>query len=155
MKKLALAVTLALVSTGAIAGQNENIEMCADKVLEFSGKSVDMFDASYKKGSWTKWNKVQWSGIECEVGGAFGIATVFNLRINGEHVIVDGYAGAAAKKASQRIDAEVDAAVETLKARIDILKNMRDDAEKKLKAHGVDALAVEAKVNSAIERVTQ
>lgn len=156
MKKIIAATAIVLAtSTAAFAGQNENIEMCVDKVKEFSGKSVDMFDARYKKGGWTKWNEVHWKGIQCEVGGAFGIATVYNLYVDGEHLIVDGYAGQAAKAASHRIEMGVDAAIETLEARIDILKGMREQAEEELKAQGADAKAIEAKVDSAIERVTQ
>ena len=155
MKTLVLATTLALVSTSAFAGQNENIEACVNKVQEFTGKSVDMFDAHYKKGGWTSSTEVNWPGIKCEVIGILGSSSVQNLYVDNQHVIVDGYAGRAAKSASRRIDQGVDSAIETLEARIDILKGMRNNAEQKLKVNGADADAIEAKVNSAIERVTQ
>ena len=149
------AVAATIAATSAFAGQNENIEACVDKVQEFTGKSVDMFDARYKKGGWTSSTEVHWADIKCEVIGILGSGSVQNLYVDNRHVIVDGYAGRAAKSASLRIDTSVDSAIETLEARIDILKGMRDNADQKLKANGADAVAIEAKVNTAIERVTQ
>lgn len=156
MKKIIAASAIVLASTTtAFAGMNENIEACAAKVEEFSGKTVDIFDAKYKKGGLFKWSEVEWNGILCKPVSALGVATVHNLWIDGEHVIVDGYAGNKAKAVAERIDADVDAAIETLEARIDILKGMRKEADDKLKANGVDADAVKSKIDSAIERVTQ
>jgi len=157
MKYLVLAIALATLAgiNTARAGQNEDIEACVAKVQEFTGRSVDMFDARYKKGGWLGNESVHWSGIDCEVQGLFGTSTVFQLYVDGKHLVVDGYAGVAAQAASEQIARDVESAIETLEARIDILKGMQDQADKKLRSVDADADAITAQVNKAIVRVTQ
>ena len=141
-----LIVTLAFVSTSALAGDAENIKTCVDEASSV-GVSLDPFQVSYKS-SFFKPSVAEWTNVRCEVSST----GVVNLVINGKEIIYQGFRGKAAFELNQKLEREIDAAVNVLFTRAQLISAMKESSTKRLKSPNVDLTVVERDVKSYVER---
>ena len=137
MKKTLMYCTLVMVitmfGTTSFAGQQDAIDRCKKALKIWADGMVPNGEVTYKKGSWIEWDKVWWDGITCETGKTFGIEMVRSLKINGEHVIFEFFAGEEGKKLFDNLDNDIEKAIAVLESRITILNEIRSEAEDQLK----------------------
>lgn len=77
---------------------------------------------------------------------------VENLIINGKEIIYQGFRGRAAFDLNQRLEREIDAAVNALYTRAQLIAAMKESSTKRLKSPNVDLTVVERDVKSYVER---
>ena len=141
-----LIVTLVFVSPSALAGDAENIKACVDEAKS-AGVSVDPFQVIYKS-SFFKPSVAEWANARCEVSSM----NVENLIINGKEIIYQGFRGRAAFDLNQRLEREIDAAVNALYTRAQLIAAMKESSTKRLKSTNVDLTVVKRDVKSYVER---
>ena len=116
-----------LLPASTYAGEAENIMACIKAVKSYSGKMVDEFDVNYK-GKIINFSIAKWPGIECEVA----FSEVYNLNVDGEVFVIDGFAGMDAKIAYEASATETADAISLLESRISLLKQRLDKAKTQL-----------------------
>ena len=149
MRRL-LAAALALGMAGgqpAAAGEAENIAACIAAVKDYTGRAVDEFNVRYE-GSYLSFSVAEWEGVRCEVK----LASVWNLEVDGEPAVDEGFAGRKAKELHQALELETDQAISTLEARIGILERRLEEAEAGLRKPQPDLDAIGAHVREGIEK---
>ena len=154
MKKITttLAALACLTATSASADQASDINACASAVKAYTGKTVDPFDADWKKNGLFSWGYVKWPGIHCRPLTTLGLNHIEELTVNGTVYVVKGYAGQAALTASENIETMVDQQVQRLRQKISLLESIADDADEALKVAGVDVDGVMVTVKDAIAK---
>lgn len=128
MKKLVSGMLMMAFSTHAFAGDAENIAACVKKAKEFSGVTLEDFDASYK-GNWLSMSTAKWSNAYCEVK----IGEVCELSVNGEYVIYRGFAGKGSYELNKILLEKTDLAINKLNSRVALLRQRMEKATEELK----------------------
>ncbi|WP_090060925.1 hypothetical protein [Celeribacter neptunius] len=131
------------------AGDAGNILACIEAVEAYSARKVDEFDVRYT-GRILGFSTAEWKGIQCEVS----FEQVFNLTVDGQLYVVEGFAGREARSAFSQLEVDTDEAVSLLESRIQLLKNRLEEAEMKLQQPSPDIAAVSDYIHSGIARAT-
>lgn len=133
LKYFTLVTAITMCGTTSFAGERDAIDRCEKALKVWADGMIPDGEVTYKKGSWIEWDKVWWDGITCETGKTFGIEMVRSLKINGEHVIFEFFAGEEGKKLFGNLDNDIEKAIAVLESRITILNEIRSEAEDQLK----------------------
>lgn len=133
LKYCTLVMAITMFGTTSFAGERDAIDRCEKALKVWADGMMPNGKVTYKKGSWIEWDKVWWNGITCETGKTFGIEMVRSLKINGEHVIFEFFAGEEGKKLFDNLDNDIEKAIAVLESRITLLNKIRSEAEEQLK----------------------
>ncbi len=144
-----LCLAAAGLPTLAQAGDAENILACATAARDFAGLKLDPHEASYR-GRILAFSEANWPAQEvvCEVK----LGLVYNLRVGARHAVREGYAGDEAWQLAGQLDTATDQAIGLLRARIELLKKARDDAQAALREPGRDLGTIQRSWQSERDR---
>lgn len=135
-----LCLALASLPALARAGDADNIFACAQAAHDYAGLTLDPHEASYR-GRILAFSEANWPAQEvaCEVK----LGLVYNLRVGARHAVREGYAGDEAWQLAGQLDSATDEAIGLLRARIELLKKARDDAQAALREPGRELGAIQ------------
>lgn len=117
MKKKYLATLLLAVTHLSLAGEADNISACVRTAKEFSGVALDPFSASYT-GNVLSMSVAKWDDVYCEVK----LANVYNLRIHGQQLVYNAYAGKESYDLNSALQAKTEATINQMNSRIALLQ---------------------------------
>jgi len=147
MKRTAWAVLLALCSTGAYAGDGENIQACVTKAREFADVSLNEFEAEYQ-GNIFSMSTAKWKKAYCEVK----LGDVYNLQVNGKEYIFNGYAGRESYALKQALDEKTDGAIRQLKSRIALLEQRMKQTTESLRKASPNHTQISQYIDDGIDK---
>jgi hypothetical protein len=117
MKRITLIILAMGISTMAFAGDAENIQACVKKAKDFAEVTLNEFDSSYESNILSM-STARWKNVYCEVK----LNSVYNLQVNGQQYIYNGYAGKDSYILNSQLDEKTDVARNKLKSRIALLE---------------------------------
>jgi hypothetical protein len=147
MKRVMLSILMMVSASIAYAGDAENIQACVKKANEFAGVPLNEFDASYEGNIFSQ-SVVKWKNAYCEVK----LSEVYNLQVEGKHVVFNGYAGKESYALKKTLDDKTDAAINQLKARIAILEQRMSQTSAGLKKPKPDHTGLTRFIEEGIEK---
>jgi len=147
MKSGLVALLVAAVSGAAYGGTADNISACVQKAREFAGVQLNEFDAVYK-GNILSMSVATWPNAVCEVK----LGSVYNLRVNGKELIVEGFAGRDSLELNSKLQGQTDQAIQQLRSRIALLEQRMDQATESLKKPKPDHSGLSAHIASGVEQ---
>ena len=134
------------VSTHAQASA-DNLGACVSAVKDFANKSVDEFDAEYEDNFLSN-DVAKWEGVSCEVK----LESVQQLTVDGQKLIVDGFAGEEAKAANSQLAKDTERAIAKLESRIALLEQRMEKARTELKSPNPEIENISSYIQSGIEK---
>lgn len=147
MKNIFIGLIVILGASQAVAGDAENISACVKKAKEFSGVSLDVFDASYE-GNLLSMSVAKWRNALCEVK----VGEVYNLNVNGRNLIYRGYAGEDSYDLNVELDRRTEEAINQMNGRIALLKQRKNQVSVSLQRPKPDHVWLTRYVNEGIEK---
>ncbi len=147
MKALISAVFMMIITTSVSAGDAENIAACVKKAKEFSGVTLDDFDAVYK-GNIFSMSTVKWNNALCEV--KFG--DVYKLIVNNEFLVYEGFSGENSYDLNETLRKKTENAIAIMNSRIELLKKRMDKVEHDLKKFKPDHDYLTRYIDEGIEK---
>ena len=142
---LLLALAVSLPPAGGQAASGDAIRLCADEVARTTGRTVNVFDATYRQRL-LQGDLVRWPGIVCEVRQG----KVWALSVDGTPAVSGGWPSPEAKAAYDQLDRETAEAIRTLDARRALLAQRLDEAGRQLRQQGADIPTVTGYVQEGI-----
>lgn len=141
LKKALLPAALVLLAPTAQAGDAENIMACVQAAQGYARLALEPHEASYH-GRFFSFSEARWPAqqVVCEVK----LGLVFNLRVGNAFAVRETYAGEDAWKLAGAISDDTDDAIGLLRARIELLRRAREEAQERLRQADVDLAAVQA-----------
>ena len=147
MKNLILALTLFAISSPVFAGQADDIEACVKTLKQYTGTTVDEFDAKYES-SWLTFNTVKWNGITCDVK----LGSIVNLIENGKDLIYQGFSGKDSFLLNDKLEKETAEAIATMRSRITLLEERMSKSTKELQSFKPDHKKIEQYIKAGIKK---
>jgi len=138
-----------LWAPAAFANEARSIRACIEAVTIYSTLLLDEFDMEYEKRL-MRYDLVKWLGGVCEIRQG----QVYNLTINDQQFIHQGFAGMEAKVIFNAIEAETTSAIKLLEARIKLLEDRFDDARQNLTTPNPDLDVIAARIVDGIAHAT-
>ena len=132
----------ALWVPAALANETRSIRACIEAVTIYSTLLLDEFDMEYEKRL-MRYDLVKWPGGVCEIRQG----EVYNLTINDQQFIHQGFAGMEAKVIFNAIEAETTSAIKLLEDRF-------GDARQNLTTPNPDLDLIAARIADGIARAT-
>ena len=132
----------ALWTPAALANETRSIRACIEAVTIYSTLLLDEFDMEYEKRL-MRYDLVKWPGGVCEIRQG----EVYNLTINDQQYIHQGFAGMEAKVIFNAIEAETTSAIKLLEDRF-------GDARQNLTTPNPDLDLIAARIVDGIARAT-
>ena len=139
----------ALWAPAALANETRSIRACIEAVTIYSTLLLDEFDMEYEKRL-MRYDLVKWPGGVCEIRQG----EVYNLTINDQQYIHQGFAGMEAKVIFNAIEAETTSAIKLLESRIKLLEDRFGDARQNLTTPNPDLDLIAARIVDGIARAT-
>lgn len=147
MKRITLAILAMGVSTGVFAGDAQNIQACVKQAKGFAGVTLNEFDASYESNVLSM-STAKWKNAYCEVK----LSGVYNLQVNGQQYIYNGYAGKDSYILNSQLDEKTDVAINKLRSRIALLQQRASQVSVSLKLPNPNHAWLTKYVDEGIEK---
>lgn len=116
-----------VISPSSNAGQADNILGCVKKAKEYSGITLNEFDASYV-GNVLSPSEVRWSNAYCEAK----VGAIYTLTVNGKNYIYKGYSGKESYDLYNSLEGKTEKAIGQLESRIALLKERLSSVDAEL-----------------------
>lgn len=147
MRYWVLLITLFCTTSAVFAGEAENITACVKKAKEFAGVSLDPFNVKYE-GNYVAFSIARWPEAHCEVK----VAEVYNLQVNGQHLVYKGYSGKESYDLAMQLQAKTNEAVKQMRSRIALIEQRANQASSSLRKPNPDYQYLNKYVDEGIQR---